>query len=119
MGVGIGWSGGGAGMGECNFRATGYLVGGRLTCLPVAACVCLNLTPLCFSVTYTCKKKKKTEHFVLNENIHFLTRLVNDVILNYVFFVEIPLIQFGCLLLVCPLLCFVLPSFVVCFSSLT
>ncbi len=52
-------------------------------------------------------------------NIFFLTRHLNDVILNYVFFVEIPLIQFGCLLLVCPLLCFFLPSVVVCLSSLT
>ena len=33
--------------------------------------------------------------------------------------VEIPLIQFGCLLLVCPLLCFFLPSLVVYLSSLT
>ena len=32
----------------------------------------------------------------------------------YVFFVEIPLIQFGCLLLVCPLLCFFLLFVVVC-----
>ena len=52
-------------------------------------------------------------------NIFSLTRHLNDVILNYVFFVEIPLIQFGCLLLVCPLLCFFLPSVVVCLSSLT
>ena len=32
---------------------------------------------------------------------------------EYVFFVEFPLIQFSCLLLVCPLLCFFLPSVVV------
>ena len=37
-------------------------------------------------------------------NIFSLTRHLNDFILNYVFFVEIPLIQFGCLLLICPLL---------------
>ena len=42
-----------------------------------------------------------------------------EVILNYVFFVEIPLILFGCLLLICPLLCFFLPSVVVYLSSLT
>ena len=46
-------------------------------------------------------------------DIFSLARHLNDVILNYVFFVEIPLIQFGCLLLVCPLLCFFLPSVVV------
>ena len=46
-------------------------------------------------------------------NIFSLTRHLNDVILNYVFFVEIPLIQFSCLLLVCPLLYFFLPSLVV------
>ena len=52
-------------------------------------------------------------------NIFSLTRHLNDVISNYVFFVEIPLIQFGCLLLVCPLLCFLLPSVVFYLSSFT
>ena len=52
-------------------------------------------------------------------NIFSLTRHLNDVILNYVFFVEIPLIQFSCLLLVCPLLYFFLPSLVVYLSSFT
>ena len=52
-------------------------------------------------------------------NIFSLTRHLNDVILNYVFFVEIPLIQFSCLFLVCPLLCFFLPSVVVYLSSFT
>ena len=46
-------------------------------------------------------------------NIFSRTRHLNDVILNYVFFVEVPLIQFSCLLLVCPLLSFFLPSLVV------
>ena len=52
-------------------------------------------------------------------NIFSLIRHLNDVILNYVFFVEIPLIQFSCLLLVCPLLYFFLPSLVVYLSSFT
>ena len=46
-------------------------------------------------------------------NIFSLTRHLNYVILNWVFFVEIPLIQFSCLL-VCPLICFFLLSVVVC-----
>ena len=52
-------------------------------------------------------------------NIFSLTRHLNDVILNYVFFVEIPVIQFSCLLLACPLLYFFLPSLVVYLSSFT
>ena len=64
---------------------------------------------------YGCKSKVKVR---FPPNIFFLTLHLNDVILNYVFFVEIPLIQFGCLL-VCPLFCFFLLSVVVCLSSLT
>ena len=78
----------------------GHLAHMQHVCVCVRMCVCVGLLRF-------------------PPNIFSLTRHLNDVILNYVFFVEIPLIQFSCLLLVCPLLCFFLPSVVVYLSSFT
>ena len=52
-------------------------------------------------------------------NILFLLVTLMTSFWTYVLILEIPLIQFGCLLLVCPLLCFFLLFVVVCFSSFT
>ena len=83
-------------------------------CVSVCVCVCVCA---CMCVRVCLHNSVGLLRFP--PNIFSLTRHLNDVILNYVFFVEIPLIQFGCLLLVCPLLCFFLPSVVVYLSSFT
>ena len=89
-------------------------------CARVCACVCVRACVCTCVHVYVCTYLHNYVGILcFPPNIFFLTCHLNDVILNYVFFIEIPFIQFGCLLLVCPLLCFFLPFVVVCLSSLT